>query len=173
MKEYVEMLFRYNRKANDTVLTICGNLSDNALFEDRRAFVKSLFGLLDHITEGESYFLKQVRAAFPQLEFLNDEHVTRQYEYNTINFSSLDELGKALRTCDAAYLDFVGSIAPSDFEKVIAVEAFAGLKRQRVGHLLLQAVNHSTHHRGQVSQILDVLGIPNDYSGLPDMDGER
>ncbi len=31
---------------------------------------------------------------------------------------------------------------------------------------LLHLFNHHTHHRGQISQILDSMGIANDYSGL-------
>ncbi len=31
---------------------------------------------------------------------------------------------------------------------------------------LLHLFNHHTHHRGQISQILDSMGIENDYSGL-------
>ncbi|MFP4430552.1 MAG: DinB family protein [Spirochaetota bacterium] len=31
---------------------------------------------------------------------------------------------------------------------------------------LLHVLNHHTHHRGQISQILDAMGIENDYSGL-------
>jgi uncharacterized damage-inducible protein DinB len=31
---------------------------------------------------------------------------------------------------------------------------------------LLHVLNHHTHHRGQISQILDAMGIENDYSGI-------
>lgn len=31
---------------------------------------------------------------------------------------------------------------------------------------LIHLFNHHTHHRGQISQILDSMGIENDYSGL-------
>jgi uncharacterized damage-inducible protein DinB len=32
--------------------------------------------------------------------------------------------------------------------------------------MLLQLTAHNTHHRGQVSQILDELKIDNDYSAI-------
>jgi uncharacterized damage-inducible protein DinB len=32
--------------------------------------------------------------------------------------------------------------------------------------MLQQIVVHGTHHRGQISQILDSLKIDNDYSGI-------
>jgi uncharacterized damage-inducible protein DinB len=32
--------------------------------------------------------------------------------------------------------------------------------------VLMQMFNHATHHRGQISGLLDMLGIDNDYSAI-------
>jgi uncharacterized damage-inducible protein DinB len=35
-----------------------------------------------------------------------------------------------------------------------------------MGDVVLQIINHTAHHRGQLSQILDELGIEHDFGGI-------
>ena len=39
-------------------------------------------------------------------------------------------------------------------------------RRWITAYVLLHLMNHATHHRGRISQILDEEGIEHDYSGI-------
>ncbi len=167
MHQYIKLLINYSKKANDSVISIFKKLSSDELYKDRGSFMKSLFGLMDHIVEGENYFIRQLETAYPDISFLKHKYSRMESKYNEINFTSLDEMADALMTSDQCIAAFIDSIKPEMLNDLIEIESFNGKKSWTVTYLLLQLINHSIHHRGQISQILDEMGIVNDYSGLP------
>jgi len=169
MHRYIKLLLNYNCRANGSVISIFKKLTSDDLYKDRGSFMKSLFGLMDHIVEGENYFIKQLETAYPALSFLSHKYSKMESKYNEINFTSLDEMTDALKTCDQSVMTFIDSIKPDMLNDTIEVESFNGKKSWTAAYLLLQLINHSVHHRGQISQILDETGIENDYSGLPEL----
>jgi len=67
---------------------------------------------------------------------------------------------------DTAMIDFVTLITEEELDKSIPVTSFNGVENQFVWFILIQCFTHATHHRGEISQILDEMGIENDFSGL-------
>jgi len=61
----------------------------------------------------------------------------------------IDELGDSQLGLMIKYKNYKGENIEKEFWKT-----------------LLHWFNHQTHHRGQVSVLLDLLGIDHDYSGL-------
>jgi uncharacterized damage-inducible protein DinB len=166
MKKYFEILFNYNKKANSAVSNILDKMADADRKKDRRAFVQSLHGLLDHIAEGEIYFQKQLQSHFRESKALQHDFIAVETQYNKINFREWPELKEAIMVLDQAFLSLIKEMEEQEIDKIISVDSFEGKKDTSIGLFLLQAQNHATHHRGQISQILDELGIQNDYSGI-------
>jgi len=170
MIEYMKLLSNYSQNANNAILDILRNFSEKDLFKNHGSFVKSLSGLMNHIAEGEVYFLKQLETAFPKFTFLHHNFSALDLKYNEINFPLFNDLAECVTTCDSCYKNFIESLDSALLYKKININSFDGKKEWTVAFLLLQAITHSTHHRGQISQILDEIGITNNYSGLPELD---
>ena len=68
---------------------------------------------------------------------------------------------------DQAILEFTREMQPSTFKSVIRYKNFKGEdQEQALWKPLLHWFNHQTHHRGQISVLLDLVGVNNDYSSL-------
>jgi uncharacterized damage-inducible protein DinB len=58
-------------------------------------------------------------------------------------------------------------LTEQDFSRPIKLDWYGGNPESvPLSFMLSQLVLHNTHHRGQISQILDALKIDNDYSGI-------
>jgi uncharacterized damage-inducible protein DinB len=166
MKRYLDILVKYNRAANDSVLSIADTIDIEARMIDRGSFMKSIHGIIDHIAEGQIYFQRQIRNAFPSFLSLKHAYIDTEMTYREINFTDFNRLSDVIRVTSDAFVGLIAEISEKDLEKVITVESFEGEKKQTSAFIIIQAINHATHHRGQLSQIFDEMKIPNDFSGI-------
>jgi uncharacterized damage-inducible protein DinB len=76
-------------------------------------------------------------------------------------------LGTLLETVDRGLVDFAGALGDGDLEVPVNVNWYGGKPPSvPLEYMLYNLTAHGTHHRGQISQILDELKIDNDYSGI-------
>jgi len=81
--------------------------------------------------------------------------------------SQWKELGAALEAVDAAYINMAGALTEAEMPLPVKIDWYGGNPASvPLSFMLSQLVVHNTHHRGQISQILDSLKIKNDYSGI-------
>ncbi len=80
-------------------------------------------------------------------------------------FPGLDAVAERFTNSDAR-LEQAAALADWDHEVQVSGDNPPGIWRMPVGLFLLQAVNHGTEHRSQVSTILTELGVT-----PPEMDG--
>lgn len=166
MKDYLVLLTKYNRQANGEVIRLIEGLSAAERTADRKSFAESLHGLLSHIASGAVVFQKLVKPYYPELKCLEHKYVDHQLEQGKLNFPDFEELKTALQTLDDAYVEIANSSTEAYLNKPLTITTPYGPMNQTLTFTLLRYVNHSTHHRGQVSQILDEMGVPNDYSRI-------
>jgi len=77
------------------------------------------------------------------------------------------ELGGVLEAADAAYVGMAEALGEADLRLPVKIDWYGGNPGSvPVSFLLSQLAVHNTHHRGQISQVLDSLKIDNDYSGI-------
>jgi uncharacterized damage-inducible protein DinB len=68
---------------------------------------------------------------------------------------------------DGAYVNMAAALTEQDCRLPLKTEWYDGNPAEvPLSFMLSQLVVHNTHHRGQISQILDSLKIDNDYSGI-------
>ena len=170
MKKEFLTFAKYNEEANKTVAGILNKLSNDDREKDRKSYYKSLSGLFRHNLGGTAYFLslfidavKDNPAALKTLEPLAKiENLTGKLTEaqwkKVVSFSKL---------ADKAMVDFIGALRDKDFEAPVMIEWYKGKPPSTpLWFMLQQHIAHNTHHRGQISQILDSLKIDNDYSGI-------
>jgi len=170
MKKIFLAFAKYNEEANKVITGILGKLSNDDREKDRKSYYKSLSGLYRHNIGGTAYFLslfaasvsdnaeaQKAIAPLAKLEELTGK-LTEDGWKKAVSFSKI---------ADKALVDFISALKDSDFEAPVKIDWYKGKPPSvPLWFMLQQHAAHNTHHRGQISQILDSLKIDNDYSGI-------
>ncbi|HSB65145.1 MAG TPA: DinB family protein [Anaerolineales bacterium] len=144
-------LYTYNIYANKLVLETAENLTEKEFAQECSPSRGSVHGLLSHMLECEAFFLAQCQEHSVELEF--------------VDLSTLANIRRYWHKLEQEQLDFIGSLNEADLVRNIQVQ----LREQQlvfpVWQLLVQALIHSVHHRGELSIVLSALNHP-----LPTLD---
>jgi len=140
--EDVRKLFAYNRWANQQLLETVRQLSSEELDRDVRASFDSMKGTLRHLLWGERSWLQ----FWEQKSFEPD-----------LSPDALPDLPSILAAWTRLEEEQSAFLRALTEEKIAA--PFPVAENDYVlGELIQHAVNHSTHHRGQVTLMLRQLG---------------
>lgn len=160
LKQHFALLDRYNRWFNHQLFDACATLSDEQRKQDRQAYFKSIHGTLNHILLADQLWLGRFNST--------------PFAFNGLDaelHASFDELSDARRQTDRQIHDLVHSqILDSEF---LAFTDSFGVERkipmhQALGHLF----NHATHHRGQITTLLNQMGVDVGITDLARMPGD-
>lgn len=156
------VLARYNTWMNRRLYALCAErLTDERRKEDRGAFFRSIHGTLNHILladrawlgrfvgDRERYASRDASGEIIQVKSLDQEL-----------YSSFDELRAQRLQTDA---DIESWAAGLDEQRLTAPLTYRTSSGEHYSHPLWWAVshffNHQTHHRGQVTNMLNQLGV--------------
>ena len=170
MKNVFLSFAKYNEEANRTVAALLGKLSNDDREKDRKSYYKSLSGLFRHSLGGTFYFLSLIKEAVPlnadaqkalaplaKIELLDGKLSEAQWK----------KAVSGSKVADKALVDFVSALKDEDFEAPVKLSWYKGKPASVPLRFMLQQLTvHNTHHRGQISQILDSLKIEHDFSGI-------
>jgi uncharacterized damage-inducible protein DinB len=82
-------------------------------------------------------------------------------------FPAYSDYASDRKALDAVFTRFAEEVTPADLAKPLRFTNYQGVEQEKnFGGLVLHTFNHQTHHRGQVSLYLDILGKKNDFSGI-------
>jgi uncharacterized damage-inducible protein DinB len=161
---------KYNQAGNRAIYGILNSLTGEEREKDRGSYYGSLSGLLRHILGGTKFFLGMYKgalaegAAFKAVSAADSAPFPAEGELSETQWK---ELGAALETVDAAYVNMAEALTEADLSRPVKIDWYGGNPDSvPLSFMLSQLVVHNTHHRGQISQILDSLKIDNDYSGI-------
>ncbi|MDR0553757.1 MAG: DinB family protein [Treponema sp.] len=170
MKEPYHIHARYNRQNNKTIYTILDALPNEEREKERGSYYSSLSGLYRHILGGTSYFLSLFKDALPNNAGVQKAvapalgQAIPEGPLSAAQWKALEGQGDR---ADTALVDFVSALKDEDFQAPVKVEWYGGNPASTPLYFMLEQLHsHNTHHRGQISQILDELKIDNDYSGI-------
>lgn len=157
---HFQLLARYNAWINNKLYTATGQLSQQALCEDRGAFFPSILATLNHIAVGDIIWLKrfaehpactELRAAISDLQ--------RPAALDQLLFDGFAPLQALRSRLDGHISDLVAALTESDLQHVLVYRNMSGVPAQRpYASLMLHFFNHQTHHRGQASTLLFQAG---------------
>ena len=170
MKQIFLSFAKYNEEANKVIAGILGKLSNDDREKNRKSYYGSLSALYRHLIGCTVYFLSLFRdtvsgnpAALKALEPLTKFEEPK----GKLTEAQWKKLLSQAKMVDKALVDFAGALNDSDFAAPVKLEWYKGKPASvPLSFMLQQHTAHNTHHRGQISQILDSLKIDNDYSGI-------
>ena len=161
-------LARYNRAANEALIGHLAALAPSEISKPRGSYFGSIQGVLDHVIMCDINWLRRFRELFASDEALNRPRLAPAgHAWTTYEFPLFEEFRRERGVVDAIFTDWIASADTSRFGEVLAYSDSHGTpKRYYLREALDHVFNHQTHHRGQISQILDELGIEHDFSGI-------
>jgi uncharacterized damage-inducible protein DinB len=165
------MYAKYNQEGNATIFGLLDKMSNDDREKDRGSFYGSLSGLFRHIIGGTRFFLGMYKTALNSnkaaLNAISAIETLPKITEGTLSEVQWKELESIVNTIDAAYINMSEALSESDLGLPVKIDWFGGNPGSvPLSFMLSQLVVHNTHHRGQISQILDSLKIDNDYSGI-------
>jgi uncharacterized damage-inducible protein DinB len=164
---YYTAIARYNQWMNQRLYAVCAGIPDLDRQSDRGAFFKSIQGTLNHILVADliwlGRFTQQPSTAKLDAELYND----------------FSELRGQRELLDRTIIDWAQNLTTEWLEAQLHYTNSSGVTRTLPHWLLVTHMfNHQTHHRGQLTTILNQMGYDAGVTDLPampefQMGGER
>lgn len=146
---------RYNAWVNQKIYAVCATIPDSERKQDLGVFFRSIHATLNHVLLADRVWLGRMTGVDFPVRTLGDklyadfDELTRQRELTDI------ELGNVFVRYTEADLD--GDLTYTSVS--------TGKSRSYpLHHLLLHICNHQTHHRGQVTAMIQRIGF--DYGDI-------
>lgn len=159
-KEYVLYMARYNAWQNNQLRDIVQQMSEADLKADRVAFFGSIFATLNHILWGDTLWMSRWCADVPAPSKGSTEHTTF-----TPTIGAWE--GERFRL-DGRIRIWAQTLSNLDLQGELEWTSgiLGGPVVQPLGLCVTHMFNHQTHHRGQISQMLNEAGIAPPVSDL-------
>ena len=155
---YYTVMASYNQWMNQKLYAVCADISDLERKSDRGAFFKSIDGTLNHILIGDLIWLGR----FTQQPFL----VKLDQEL----YGNFTELRAERERLDLVIIDWSKNLTPSWLNETLTYTNSSGFTRTLPQWLLTTHMfNHQTHHRGQLTTLLNQMGYNPGVTDLPAM----
>ena len=168
MKTVFQAFARYNGSVNQSIIELLRSLSREQITMKTKAYYPSLLETMIHNLFADLNWLKRYGGVFGESKALShriassDQKALRQ-EIE----SDPARLFQYRREADEVLIRFVDELDESKLNSVIRYKNYKGEdQEQELWKTLLHWFNHQTHHRGQVSVLLDLVGVDHDYSSL-------
>jgi len=168
MKEILVAFAAYNRDANRAFVTLLTTLDEGVLRAECGAYYKSLLGTLEHIAQSELGWLRRFKGYFTYksleaspLLALTPESLAEKIKGGPA------ALYPVLAELDGLLVSFAGELVEATLGIRVKYKNYKGEELERpYWNLVFHILNHGTHHRGEISALLDQGGVANDFSGF-------
>lgn len=156
-RSYCETMATYNQWMNQKLCQICAEIPDPIRREDRGAFFRSVHGTLNHLLIGDRIWMGR----FTQQPFVAD--------LDQELYSNFTELWQERQHTDHAILDWTKMLTSEWLSQPFTYTSVSSHKTiMRPAWLLVTHLfNHQTHHRGQLTTLLNQLGYDPGVTDLP------
>jgi len=166
MLETIRLMARYNTHANAQMNKVLATLAPEDWEKDRGGYFPTLSALVGHIYTADVHWMVRFTALRP-LASVKGAPFDFPPAFGDKVFSSFIDYLPKRQALDAKLEAFVGEITDADIPKDLDYRNSRGEAHSKnVGGLLLHVFNHQTHHRGAIAEVLDQMGVANDYSNL-------
>ncbi|MDR1210717.1 MAG: hypothetical protein LBK40_00645 [Spirochaetaceae bacterium] len=124
---------------------------------------KSINDILFHILDVDVSWIHDLREIIHSKIY--EEEIFKTYDENSYEnpYKNVSDFERDRMRLDDLLIEFTAGLSARELEKTIL---YKNTKTKRAWEVLIHTFNHQTHHRGQISQILDENGIANDFSNM-------
>jgi len=146
-RQDIELLYRYDRWANDLVFGCASKLTDEQFKRDLQSSHRSVRDTLAHIVAAEWIWLKRWLGTSPKSLF------------DPADFPDIASLSAKLKEVETEQIPFIETLTDQSLAGSLAYTNTKGERWEYpLGHMMQHLVNHSSYHRGQVTTMLRQLG---------------
>jgi uncharacterized damage-inducible protein DinB len=160
---------RYNQEANKHILDLLNGISNDEREKERGSYYHSLSGLVRHIGGGGLFFSSLFRGALGPVPAARPLTALEKIVFppDTLSEAQWNKTVADIGTVDQALVDFAAALDEASLAAPVKLDWYGGNPADvPLAFMFYQLTVHNTHHRGQISQILDELKIDNDYSAI-------
>jgi uncharacterized damage-inducible protein DinB len=151
----IRQMARYNAWSNEKIYSVCARVTDQERKRDLGAFFGSIHATLNHLLLTDRMWLARMRYVPFSAQSLRDE-VTADF----------DELRRQRIETDAEITAWLANYCEADLDRELTYTSLAtgSARSYLLRHVWLHIGNHQTHHRGQITALLQQLGY--DYGDV-------
>lgn len=159
--EHIALMANYNQWMNRKVYAAASLLTDAELATDRQAFFDSILGTLNHLTLGDTVWLKRFAehpAGFAALAPLAS--IVTPCDLKQLAFANIRELSAHRIWLDQLIIEWANGLREPDLDLRLQYRNMRGVANNKpFFSLLVHFFNHQTHHRGQATTLLTQAGV--------------
>ena len=169
MKPHFELMANYNAVMNQKICDAIARLAEDILWQDNKAFFGSILGTLNHLMVGDLIWLSRFNhlncvdnntyaSSFKALESLANFPLPTALTQTL--YRTKEDFTRNRQALDQIIIQLINETVESDYSKVLTYTNTKGNVFNKPFSMLLQHFfNHQTHHRGQVTILLNQIDI--------------
>jgi uncharacterized damage-inducible protein DinB len=168
MKNIFQACAKYNQSVDLLILELVEPLTQEKVMAKTKAFFPSIFETMNHNFLSDLFWLKRFYEGFKDSKALSNEVVTLDFRgLRTELEGDYKKLFQYRTQVDEVILQLIEEWDENTLNSVFKYKTFKGEEMENIlWKILLQWFNHQTHHRGQISVLLDMIDVKNDYSSM-------
>jgi uncharacterized damage-inducible protein DinB len=152
-KDDIQLLYEYDRWANNRALQAASALSAEDFTRDLGGSFRSVRDTLMHIISGEWIWLAYWKKPPDSPALLTDLRTRRDTLFKPDAFPNVAEVHLKWAEVENEQTEFVNRVTDELLEKLLPFRT----TQVRLAHLMQHLANHSTYHRGQVALMMRQL----------------
>ena len=153
IKDDIQLLFEYDRWANNRVLHAASALKAEQFTRDLGGSFRSVRDTLVHIIGGEWGWLTYWREAAPGPAFLKDLWDRHDTLFHPERFPDVAAVKSKWAEVEGEQTEFVNALTAESLEKMLPIRTI----QISLANLMQHLANHSTYHRGQAALMMRQL----------------
>ena len=169
MKNIFQGFAQYNSSVNQSLLELLQPLKKEQIMMETKAYYPSIFETLLHILIADLIWLKRYKGIFEsnkaiglsKLLVLEEKGLREEFKSDYTKFFQYR------KQVDELIIQFVNELEEHQMNSTIQYKNYKGEETEKeLWKTLLHWFNHQTHHRGQISALLDMVGVDHDFSSM-------
>ena len=170
-KETILVLARYNKAVNEKMLDIIKTLSPAEWEKNLGGYLSSVQSLCTHTYIGDYNWLKRF-GNLRNFTVLGESFFSRDaISFKEALFPDMKEYLSKRPELDEKLISFANEVNDGDMKNTFKyTDSRGGVNEKNFGICAIQCFTHGIHHRAMVSIYLELLGRPNDFSTMQNLD---
>jgi uncharacterized damage-inducible protein DinB len=152
-KDDIQMLFEYDRWANNRVLQSVSTLAVEQFTHDLGGSFRSVRDTLVHIIGGEWAWLTLFNEPSPGPTFVTELWTRHDALFTPNTFPDVASVRLKWAEVERDQVEFVNHVTNESLQRTIPLRT----TQISLAHLMQHLVNHSTYHRGQIALMMRQL----------------